>query len=296
MSPTAPDPESTSRSSKPTAVVLLAALAVGTAGYLANRTRQHVEQLTARIGTLEDTLEQTTAGAEAATERAAAAERSAVDAATSAAEERTRAEQASQDALTADARANVANRRATDAVRSSMEAQDDARRAREEAAEIGRVAEAEMNRLADALSRIADTRRTALGLVMSLDEGYLKFDFDRAELRAESREVLSRIAGILFTSTDTAITVTGHTDTRGEASYNQSLSERRAQAVADYLIGAGLPADRFTVEGLGMSQPVDTADTADAHSKNRRVELGIVSARMVDSYAGSSPTTPLPEE
>ena len=296
MSPTAPDSESTSRSSKRTALVLLAALAVGTAGYLANRTRQYVEQLTARVGTLEDTLEQTTAKAEAATERAAAAERSALDAAASAAEERTRAEQASQDALTADARANVANRRATDAVRSSIEAQDDARRAREEAAEIRRVAEAEMNRLADALSRIADTRRTALGLVMSLDEGYLKFDFDRAELRAESREVLSRIAGILFTTTDTAITVTGHTDTRGEAQYNQSLSERRAQTVADYLIGAGLPADLFTVEGLGMSQPVDTADTADAHSKNRRVELGIVSARMVNSYAGSSLTTPLPEE
>lgn len=291
-----PAPEPRPRSSRRTAVVLLAALAVGAGGYLANRTRQHVEQLTARIGTLEDTLTQTTADAEAANERADAAERSAVDAAIAAAEERTRAEQARRDALTADARASVANRRATDAVRSSVEAQAEARRAREAAAEIRRVAEAEMNRLADALSRIADTRRTALGLVMSLDEGYLKFDFDRAELRAESREVLSRIAGILFTTTGSAITVTGHTDTRGEAQYNQALSERRAQAVADYLIGAGLPADLFTVEGLGMSHPVDTADTAEAHSKNRRVELGIVSARMVDSYEGSAPTTALPEE
>jgi outer membrane protein OmpA-like peptidoglycan-associated protein len=293
---TAHDPESRSHSSRRTALVLLAALAVGVAGYLANRTRQHVEQLTARIGTLEDTLEQTTADAQAATERATAAERSAVDATASAADERTRAEQARQDALTADARANVANRRATDAVRSSVEAQAEARQAREEAAEIQRVAEAEMNRLADALSRIADTRRTALGLVMSLDEGYLKFDFDRAALRPESREVLSRIAGILFTTTDSAITVTGHTDTRGKAQYNQALSERRAQAVANYLIEAGLPAELFTVEGLGMSQPVDTADTAEAHSKNRRVELGIVSARMVDSYEGSAPTTPLREE
>ena len=292
MASTAPGPQSTPRSSTRAALVLLTAVAVGGAGYLANRTRQHVDQLTARIGTLEDTLREATSDAATATERAVSAERSASDASAAAAEERARAEQARQDALSSNARASVADRRATDAERTSMEAQDEARRAREEADAIRRAAEAEMNRLAEALSRIADTRRTALGLVMSLDEGYLKFDFDRAELRPESREVLSRIAGILFTATDSAITITGHTDARGEAQYNQALSERRARAVADYLIGAGLPADLFTVEGLGTSQPVDTADTAEAHSKNRRVELGIVNARMIESYTDSSPPAP----
>ena len=84
---------------------------------------------------------------------------------------------------------------------------------------------------------------------------------------------------------DSAITITGHTDARGEVEYNQELSERRARAVADYLIAAGLPADVFTVEGLGMSHLVDPGDTAEAHSKNRRVELGIVNARIIDSYA-----------
>ncbi|MDA1185308.1 MAG: OmpA family protein [Acidobacteria bacterium] len=140
-----------------------------------------------------------------------------------------------------------------------------------------------MDRLTEALGRIAETRRTALGLVMSLDDGYLKFDFDRAELRPESREVLSRIAGILFTADGFVITVSGHTDARGTTEYNQALSTRRAQAVADYLIGAGLPGDLFTVQGLGKSQPLDPGNTEEAHATNRRVELGLVSARIVES-------------
>ena len=145
-----------------------------------------------------------------------------------------------------------------------------------------------MNRLTEALGRIADTRRTALGLVMSLDEGYLKFDFDKAELRPESREVLSRIAGILFTADDFAVTVSGHTDARGSDSYNRNLSERRAQAVADYLITAGLSPVLFTVQGLGKSQLLDTGSTEEAHSRNRRVELGIVNARIVERSAPPS--------
>ncbi|MEE2964738.1 MAG: OmpA family protein [Acidobacteriota bacterium] len=285
MASTAPGPQSRPTSSGRVALVLLAAVLVGGAGYLANRARQHVERLNTQIGTLEEALAQTTVDAEAAAQRAATAERSAIDATASAAQSQANAEQARQDALDSDARANLADRRATDAVQTSIKAEEEARRAREEADEIRRVAEAEMNRLTEALGQIAETRRTALGLVMSLDEGYLKFDFDQAELRPESRELLSRIAGILFTATDSAITITGHTDTRGEVEYNQELSERRARAVADYLIAAGLPADLFTVEGLGMSQLVDPGDTTEAHSKNRRVELGIVNARIIESYA-----------
>ena len=95
---------------------------------------------------------------------------------------------------------------------------------------------------------------------MNLDEGSLRFDFNRADLRPESRETLALIAGILFTSEDFAITITGHTDARGNRQYNQRLSERRARAVADFLIEAGLAAERFTVEGLGEAYPLDTGE------------------------------------
>ena len=157
--------------------------------------------------------------------------------------------------------------------------------AQERADESRRVAATEMNRLTEALGRIAETRRTALGLVMSLDEGYLKFDFDKADLRPESRELLSRIAGILYTAEDFTITVSGHTDARGAEEYNQQLSERRAQAVADYLIAAGLSPELFTVQGLGQTQLIDDGTNPEAHAKNRRVELGMVNARIVQPSA-----------
>ena len=63
----------------------------------------------------------------------------------------------------------------------------------------------------------------------------VSFEFDKAELRVEDRELLSRIAGILMTSKDYAISVNGHTDDVGSEEYNQKLSERRAKAVVDYL-------------------------------------------------------------
>ena len=282
--PLTPGPELEPKSSAGmrNAVVMLAVVVVGAGGYLGNRTLRHVERLNTQIDSLEATVQRATEDAEAATERAVDAERSARVAATTRDQAEDDAEAAREQATNAVERATVANQRAAAAEETSLAAQEAARLARERAEEIRRVAEAEMNRLTEALGRIADTRRTALGLVMSLDEGYLKFDFDRAELRPESREVLSRIAGILFTTDDFVITVSGHTDARGTEAYNQELSERRAQAVADYLIGAGLSADLFTVEGRGKSQLLEPGNTEQAHSKNRRVELGMVNARMIE--------------
>lgn len=288
-----PEPRFSARTKA--AVILLVVVVAASAGYVLHRTFRHIEQLNTRIDRLSDTVQRTVDEAEAARRRASDAERSAraAAAAQASAEEdaalaRLEAADAGQRAAEADQRAVDADQRAVDAEQTSLQAQAATRQAREEAADIRRVAEAEMNRLTEALGRIADTRRTALGLVMSLDEGYLKFDFDKAELRPESREVLSRIAGILFTADDFAVTVSGHTDARGSDSYNRNLSERRAQAVADYLITAGLSPVLFTVQGLGKSQLLDTGSTEEAHSRNRRVELGIVNARIVERSAPPS--------
>jgi outer membrane protein OmpA-like peptidoglycan-associated protein len=274
-------PEPTSGAGRTLAIVLVVLVIAGVGGFLANRGLRHVEQLNTRIDTLEETLQRTEDEAVAARQLAVEAERSARLAAASRADALDDAELARQEADDAGQRAAVSDQRAATAEQTSRQAEAEARLAREQADEIRRVAEAEMNRLTDALGRIAETRRTALGLVMSLDEGYLKFDFDRAELRPAGRELLSRIVGILFTTDDFAITVSGHSDTRGDQEYNQELSERRAQAVADYLVAAGLSADLFTVEGLGKLQPLDPGDTEEAHSRNRRVELGFVNARII---------------
>jgi outer membrane protein OmpA-like peptidoglycan-associated protein len=67
----------------------------------------------------------------------------------------------------------------------------------------------------------------------------------------------------------------GHTDSTGEDSYNQSLSERRADAARNYLVGAGLESDRVRALGRGEMEPLDTNDTDAGRQANRRVEIAI---------------------
>ncbi|MCG6927627.1 MAG: OmpA family protein [Acidobacteria bacterium] len=174
-----------------------------------------------------------------------------------------------------------------DAVEEADAARDEAASAREaaaraeaEAARVRKQAEAEVNRLEQALGQVAETRRTALGVVMNLGSDYLKFEFDKADLRPEDKELLSRIAGILLTSRDYTVAVHGHTDDVGTQEYNQKLSERRAQAVRDYLVEAGLPPEILSVEGHGKTLPLVQGTSDEARAKNRRVELGVVNTRI----------------
>jgi outer membrane protein OmpA-like peptidoglycan-associated protein len=187
----------------------------------------------------------------------------------------------------AEANAETAHRTAADArdqadaaQADAITAREEAKLAREEADRIKREWEKEVDRLHESLSKIVETRKTALGLVMNLSEDYLKFDFDKAELRTENRELLSRIAGILLTSKDFSVSVYGHTDDVGTEEYNQNLSERRAKAVRDYLVEAGLDPAIVTMEGLGESQPLVPETTDVARAKNRRVEIGIINTRI----------------
>ena len=76
-----------------------------------------------------------------------------------------------------------------------------------------------------------------------------------------------------------------HTVDVGTHEYNQKLSERRAHAVHDYLVGAGLPPEILSVEGHGKTLPLVEGTSDEARAKNRRVELGIVNTRI--RYVGS---------
>lgn len=169
-----------------------------------------------------------------------------------------------------------AEMRALRAGEEAESARREAERARHEMERLRREREEELNRLQETLSRIVETRRTALGLVMSLGGDSLQFDFDRAELRAENRELLSRIAGVLLTSGNYGVYVYGHTDDVGTEEYNLDLSERRAFAVRDYLVEAGIDPGIVSVRGFGKSQPVAPGTSPEARAKNRRVEIGIV--------------------
>ena len=187
---------------------------------------------------------------------------------------------AAENRIRAEAEAADARQQTEEAREEAAIARRAAARAEAEALRIRSEAEAEVDRLERALGQVAETRRTALGVVMNLGSDYLKFEFDEAELRPEDRELLSRVAGILLTSKDYSLSVNGHTDDVGSDAYNQKLSERRAQAVRDYLVGAGLSAEIFTVKGHGKARPIVPGKTDEARAKNRRVELGVVNTKI----------------
>jgi outer membrane protein OmpA-like peptidoglycan-associated protein len=101
------------------------------------------------------------------------------------------------------------------------------------------------------------------------------FDFDSAvikpELAAKLDEVATRLEGRDYSS----VAVTGHTCSIGTEAYNQGLSERRAQAAADYLAGQGVDTTKMTVGGEGELNPAYSNDTSEGRAKNRRVEISV---------------------
>jgi outer membrane protein OmpA-like peptidoglycan-associated protein len=254
-------------------LVILLLLCVAGLGFLAYHMWERTSAVERQLASVSGKTDESTALARQAMERAGAAEA----AARAAAEGRQVAE-----AQTADARqqADTALQQADTARQEASTAREAAARAEAEAAGIRRKAEAEVRRLETALGQIAETRRTALGLVMNLGSDHLKFEFDKAELRPEDKELLSRIAGILMTSHDYTISVNGHTDDVGSEAYNRTLSERRAEAVRDYLVKSGLSAEILSVEGHGKALPLVPGRSEAARAKNRRVELGIVNMQI----------------
>lgn len=102
------------------------------------------------------------------------------------------------------------------------------------------------------------------------------FDFDKATLKEESFPELSRLVKTLSSRVSMTIEVDGHTDNTGPDEYNLYLSERRAKAVANYLIEQGVENSRIEVKFFGETQPVESNNTREGRRKNRRVEFKII--------------------
>src|SRR5258708_3102934 len=102
------------------------------------------------------------------------------------------------------------------------------------------------------------------------------FDFDKSDLKTESFPELNRIADLMKEKTGMQIELAGHTDQIGSEEYNLGLSERRARAVANHLIGKGITKERISVVFFGESKPIDLSGTKEGYAKNRRVEFKII--------------------
>ncbi len=176
----------------------------------------------------------------------------------------------------AEAKQRVAEDAKLEARLAAIAAEEEARQTQIKADKVRQKLLDELNRMHNALGRIAKTRRTALGLVMTLDSDQIEFDFNKANLRPENREVLSRIAGVLLTFDNYALQVYGHTDNIGSEEYNLTLSEQRANSVRDYLVATGVEAGVVTTKGLGQGSPLVEGTDPVSRQRNRRVELAIV--------------------
>ena len=129
--------------------------------------------------------------------------------------------------------------------------------------------DAEIRKLQENLN----AKQTERGTLVTF--GDVLFDFNKAELKSAAYPNITKLAQFLQENPDRQVIVEGYTDSIGSASYNQSLSERRAMSVAGYLNSQGIDPRRVSAVGFGPNQPIASNATPDGRAQNRRVEIQI---------------------
>jgi outer membrane protein OmpA-like peptidoglycan-associated protein len=240
--------------------------------------RKEKEKVDAEARARREAQEKAEADARAAQEQAAQAQaQSDEDARRRADAERAQAEAQQQQAAAlaqqqqAQAEADAARAAAQQAAQQTAEAE----RQRQEAIQQK---EAMRARLLAQLNQVLQTRDTARGLIVSMPD--VLFDFNKYTLKPEARERLARISGIVLAYPDLKLQIEGYTDSIGSEEYNQTLSEKRAEAVRDYLVTSGVNMNSVVAQGMGKADPVADNSTAEGRKLNRRVEM-IVSGDVI---------------
>lgn len=145
-------------------------------------------------------------------------------------------------------------------------ARADTASARADAAEAQRMTEELRLQIAE-----LNAKETERGLVVTL--GDVLFDSGQAQIKSGAANNLDKLAAFLVKYKDRSVTIEGHTDSVGETGYNQSLSQRRADAVRSYLSNRGVDSNRLIASGMGESYPLVGNETAAGRQQNRRVEV-----------------------
>ena len=120
----------------------------------------------------------------------------------------------------------------------------------------------------------ANVERVGDGIKVTFDSAIL-FAVNSADISDDAKSNLRDLASSLDEYPNTSILIVGHTDDTGEAEYNQSLSEKRAESAAIELLDAGVAGERIEIVGYGETDPIATNDTLDGRRENRRVEVAI---------------------
>lgn len=148
-------------------------------------------------------------------------------------------------------------------------------------------AEQQRQRLLTQLNSVLQTRDSARGLIVSMSD--VLFDLNKATLRSGAQLRLAKVAGIILAYPDLKLEIDGFTDNTGTPQYNQTLSDKRAESVKNFLVGQGVASDAVTTKGYGESNPVASNRTASGRQQNRRVELVVSGAAIGGSAAAGAP-------
>ncbi len=149
---------------------------------------------------------------------------------------------------------------------------------------IGNKMDNQAKKMEDDLGKTATVERVGEGIKLTFNSQLL-FDFGKTDLKESNRADLQKFAGTLKQYPETDLLIVGHTDNVGSESFNQNLSEKRADAVADQLMVAGVSSKRLKTRGWGESQPTASNDTEASRSQNRRVEIAMYANEQMNTEA-----------
>jgi outer membrane protein OmpA-like peptidoglycan-associated protein len=196
--------------------------------------------------------------------------------------QRLQAERDAAQAAAASARADadrlVAQQQAEQERLKAQQAQDAAAQAEREKQQL-------RAQLLEQFNRILPTTDTPRGLKVNMAD--VLFAFGKFDLRPSAREALAKLSGIVIGHPGLKLSVEGYTDIIGSDEVNQTLSEKRAGAVRDYLVQQGVDPDSIRSTGFGKSNPVASNDTNEGRQQNRRVEI-IISGEVIGTQIGGA--------
>jgi outer membrane protein OmpA-like peptidoglycan-associated protein len=156
-----------------------------------------------------------------------------------------------------------------DSARKSADLAQAGRNAQDDQARLAR-RDAQLDSLAQQLKDL-NARKTERGIVVTL--GDMLFDTGQSRLQADGARSMVQLAEFMKRNPQRQAVIDGYTDSVGSETFNQDLSDRRAQSVQTALVGLGVEAARLRTAGHGESDPVASNDTAQGRQSNRRVEI-----------------------
>ena len=159
-----------------------------------------------------------------------------------------------------------------------QQAEQERERALQQVQQATQQAEQMREQLKQQLNAVLQTRETARGLIVNMND--VLFGFNKYNLKPEAREKLAKVSGILLAYPNLKLQVEGYTDNIGSDEYNQKLSEERANTVRDYLVSQSVQPAVITAEGYGKTHPIADNSTSSGRAENRRVQL-VVSGNAI---------------